>query len=51
MMDQPVQAAPPDTAAPLQRLGMTVEGMNCASCVGRYPRPIAEDIAFAAVSG
>ena len=41
MMDQPVQAAPPSAAIAHRRLSLAVEGMHCASCVGRVERALA----------
>ena len=42
MMDQPVQAAPPavPAVAERRRLSLAVEGMHCASCVGRVERAL-----------
>ena len=47
MMDQTVQAAPP-RAAIAHRLSLPVEGMSCASCVGRVERAL---LAAPGVSG
>jgi heavy metal translocating P-type ATPase len=41
MMDQTVQAAPAATTVTRRRFGFAVEGMNCASCVGRVERALA----------
>ena len=40
MMDQTVQAAPPATRPVAPRFGLAVEGMHCASCVGRVERAL-----------
>ena len=41
MMDQPVRTAPPVAPSFAQRLGLSVEGMSCASCAGRVERALA----------
>ncbi|MBD0272967.1 MAG: cation transporter, partial [Acetobacteraceae bacterium] len=40
-MDQPVQTVPPASAAPVGRVALSVQGLNCASCAGRVERALA----------